>query len=347
MRVGIWSFYAELAINDNMRTAASGGLGDDAFYGQNQLYFIGSKRNINFISLDQVEDLNILDAILVFDYPKPVRRNCKICKQVINKLDKFSKKKYLILHECEVIKPNNWILSNHFEWHKIFTWDDSYVDGKKYIKLNAAPRKIPKNLTFNRIPNKHSVMIASNKRSFHPKELYTERRRCIEWYEKEHEKFDLFGVGWDTYSFPTDNWFTRKLNRISSLNKSMAPNYKNWKGALDSKTNIRGQYKFHYAYENAHNISGYILEKIFDAFVAESVPIYLGASNVENHIPRDCFIDKREFLTYEELDNYLVSMSNETYLKYMSAIRDFIYSNKFDPYSVESYVHTILENLKR
>jgi len=45
-------------------------------------------------------------------------------------------------------------------------------------------------------------MIAGNKRSSHPLELYSERLRAIEWFEKEHPAdFDLYGIGWNQNYF--------------------------------------------------------------------------------------------------------------------------------------------------
>ncbi|WP_226896450.1 glycosyltransferase family 10 domain-containing protein [Poseidonibacter ostreae] len=59
---------------------------------------------------------------------------------------------------------------------------------------------------------------------------------------------------------------------------------------------------------------GYITEKIFDSFFAGCVPVYLGADNITEHIPKECFIDKREFDTYEKLYKYLKNMSDEEYV---------------------------------
>ena len=41
--------------------------------------------------------------------------------------------------------------------------------------------------------------------------------------------------------------------------------------------------------------AGYISEKIFDCFFAGTVPLYLGAPDIEDYIPADTFIDLRQF----------------------------------------------------
>jgi hypothetical protein len=61
------------------------------------------------------------------------------------------------------------------------------------------------------------------------------------------------------------------------------------------------KYKFSICYENARDTPGYITEKIFDCFFAGCVPIYWGANNITDHIPKECFIDKRDFEDYKVL----------------------------------------------
>ena len=40
---------------------------------------------------------------------------------------------------------------------------------------------------------------------------------------------------------------------------------------------------------------GYMTEKIWDSFKAKTVPVYWGASNIEEYVPKNCFIDYRDF----------------------------------------------------
>ena len=44
-------------------------------------------------------------------------------------------KSFLLLHECEVIKPENFDLENHKFFKKIFTWNDSLIDNKNISRL--------------------------------------------------------------------------------------------------------------------------------------------------------------------------------------------------------------------
>ena len=253
------------------------------------------------------------------------------------------KDNYLIIFESEVIKPDNWNIENHKYFKKIFTWNDKYIDNKKYFKINFS-HKIPDKVEFN-IKNKKKLctMIVANKFKSHPLELYTERLKAIRWFEENHpEDFDLYGIGWDKYYFKD---MLARLNRFNALRKIMKPRYPSYKGPIESKKEVYRKYKFAICYENARDIPGYITEKIFDCFFAGCVPIYWGAPNIIDHIPANTFIDKRNFKTYEELYQYLKNMSDGEYIGYLDAIKGFIKSNKIYPFSAEYFVDTLINNI--
>ena len=348
LRIGVWSFYSQLSQNNFMLTNTNSGLGDDALLGTSTLKKVGEKEHIDFLTLDLVQDWSQLDAILVFDYPKPVGLRSWKERRIVKQIFASDTPAYLVLHECEVIKPNNWFRENHLHWKRIFTWHDDFIDNKKYIKLNMPPRKIGSEIKLPSIPPNFSCMIATKKFSGHPKEAYSERLRCIEWYEQHSPlNFDLFGLGWEKFQFKSQNRFSAKLNKLNFPLNVIGKRYKVYKGSLETKQQIFGKYKFHFAFENAAGINGYILEKIFDAFLLGSVPIYYGAGNIEKHVPKDTFIDFREFDGYDELHKYLNSISSDEFFNYIQSINYFLGSNQFLPFSIESYVQTFLRIFKR
>ena len=125
------------------------------------------------------------------------------------------------------------------------------------------------------------------------------------------------------------------------------PRYRVWQGELSSKQDIAWNYRFQFAFENAKNIPGYILEKIIDSFLLGSVPIYLGANNISSHIPADCYIDFRDFTDYSDLYTFLLSIKDDEYCNYIDRISEFIDSPSFYPFSSECYVETILQTIKK
>ena len=251
--------------------------------------------------------------------------------------------KYLVIWECAIIKPINWDISLHKYFKKIFTWDDSYIDNKKYFKINFA-NKIPANLDFKTDKkDKFCTIIAGNKHVAHPLELYSERLKAIRWFEQNHPKdFDLFGIGWDKYFFRSPFSI---LNRFEFLKKLFKPNYPSYRGEIQSKKEILEKYKYSICYENAKDAPGYITEKIFDCFFVGCVPIYLGAPNIVDHIPKNTFIDRRLFNSYEELYRYLKTMSENEYNNYLNNIREYLLSDKVYQFSSEYFAETIIREI--
>ena len=93
--------------------------------------------------------------------------------------------------------------------------------------------------------------------------------------------------------------------------------------------------------------TGYITEKIFDCLVGGCVPIYWGASNINEYIPKKCFIDKRKFSTYDELYDFIKSMDKETYDGYLAAAREYLTSAQSQVFSSEYFVEMVLKEIKR
>ena len=253
-------------------------------------------------------------------------------------------KSYLLLLENELIVPANWNIKNHRYFNKIFTWNDDFVDNKKYIKLNFSqniPQHICKDLSKKK---KLCTLIAGNKKIGHPLELYSQREKAIQWFEKNHPNdFSFYGMGWDKY-YSSNRYINYFLNRFN-LSKLFAPHYSSYGGKVDNKNEILMQYKFAICYENARDISGYISEKIFDCFFAGCIPVYWGAPNIGNHIPKECFIHFEDFDNYKALYDYLINMDNVTYLRYLNNIEVFLNSDNGYMFSSDFFSERIVETV--
>lgn len=255
-------------------------------------------------------------------------------------------RKWVILQECEVIISRNWQTSFHEQFDIIFTWHDRLVDNKKYYKLNFS-QDFPESICKNSARTKFCAVIAGNKKSNHPRELYSKRVEAIHWFEDNHpEKFDLYGLKWDKHTLfgmPVG----RVLNKISVLQPFLKPVFPSYKGKIASKIPVLEQYKFAICYENAKDIEGYITEKIFDCFFAGCIPIYWGANNVSNHIPKECYIDRLAFGSYEDLYQYLTTMSSKEYQRYLENIDDYLKSSQAFPYTSDYFAYVVAEKLSR
>ncbi len=284
--------------------------------------------------INKIEDSEIV--IYADDMPKNLPKNHDVSKS------------YIILYEGAFIRPRNFDKDRHQDFKKIFTWDDRLIDNNKYFKFNY-PQNFPNHIN-KKIKNKKlCVLISSNKIPPHTlkDDLYLKRIEAIRWFEAYHlDEFDLYGMHWDRYKF--SGFISRVFNNISFIRdnyiKLTNKKYISYKGVVDNKKEVMEKYKFSICYENVKNASGYISEKIFDSFFAGCVPIYWGADNVSEYIPKECFIDKREFKTYEELYIFMKNMSDDTYEEYLNNIEIFINSEKSLPFKSDSFVKLIISN---
>jgi len=119
--------------------------------------------------------------------------------------------------------------------------------------------------------------------------------------------------------------------------------FRNYHGPIDSKLEVLKYYRFSFAYENTKNVPGYITEKIFDSFHAGTVPIYLGAPNVWEYIPDECFIARADFQSDEELYHYLKNMPKDVYAKYLDNIDDYLHSDQAKLFSKEHFIQIFMD----
>jgi len=83
------------------------------------------------------------------------------------------------------------------------------------------------------------------------------------------------------------------------------------------------------ALENSVSLD-YVTEKIGEGFTSDRVTLYLGASNIENHVPLNCFVDLRKWFNpitkifdFEGMSKYLNEMKQEEYDKIIKNAREF------------------------
>ena len=291
------------------------------------------KDDIEIHTYDKV-DLDNVDYVLFFD--NIFYQNLDIMWKLYNK--KLLEKSVYINYEPVTGHAKNHDakgmenLANIFS--KIITFDDDIVDNKKFIKGNIAnfyskekeykhdfkDRRLITMISNNttkdsviKLLNYYNYTKYFNRSNIKEDEhsIYLERVKVANYFLKKHkDDFDLYGGLW-----------SKKYNKIH-------------KGYVEreEKLDILSKYKFAFSYDSYTNQNGYISEKIFDCFKAKTVPIYLGADNVTDYIPKECFIDKRDFKTYDELYNYLVSMDEKTYEHYIKNIEKFLNSSKYKEY---------------
>ncbi len=206
----------------------------------------------------------------------------------------------LLVLEPPIIWPRAYHPSIKDTFDKIFIPTDDFIDNRHFIKI-PFPGWAP---LIKEVPDfeekKFCCLINSNKGSpYTGYELYSERRKIITNFMNYTQEFDLYG-----------NW------------QGIAC----WKGWANHTPDVMKNYKFSISYENMTNQRGYISEKIHNSISAQCIPIYLGATNITDYIPKECFIDRRNFSSDRELYDFLRSIDRKTFENYIEAQKKYINS---------------------
>ena len=308
---------------------------DDNNIGHVQLYKDLHKNNVNIHTSDYFKDKDY-DLEFHFHYNMPIADG---------------KEAYLIIPEVYQVYYLNKYKYIKSKYKKIFTNFDDEVDNNQFLKINhPVPLDIPE-ITGFKERNVLACLIGSNKTLQYKYSNcgYTKRVEIINYFENNYlEDFNLFGTGWEKpFYHPTFiGKIKKRLWRLSQNYYSIThfPSYNGW---TISKKNTLQNYKYVFCYENAIGVPGYFCELIFDAFSSGTVPIYWGASNVEQYIPENCFVDRRNFLNNRELVLFLKSTTENQYIDYQKNIINFIKSPKSDIFKPETYSKVIIDELKK
>ena len=254
---------------------------------------------------------------------------------------------YIYAGEPPSTYPSNYDVSRHKDFKGILTFDTDLVDNKKYFRVDyTIPIEYDNGVTTPKKTFRKKRLlcsVSSNKFSPYTHELYSERINAIRFMERYHPRdFDLYGTGWNKPVVHYKWASTVKLNGAiwefwpDSVKVRTFPSYR---GNIKDKAKILPKYKFTIAYENCIT-PGYISEKMLEAMLYGSVPVYLGDPDVEKRVPKNCFVDKREYPTYESLYSYISEMGKEEHEKYLWNIEKFLNSRKVYPFTIDAFIES-------
>lgn len=311
-----------------------------------------NKLDIEFDTYDLLNP-NDADVILCLD-------EVETCK----KLNVCNKESYLIISEPPVYKPKNWDKKNHIYFKKVFTYDSSLCTDSKYVHYTF-PIEFEKHPPLLTIDEKKfssrylssiiagAFQVAKPNKNSHS--LLYERYELINWFTKHYSNdLHFFSRNLNTKMFEyfRGAGILNKLKLNFVVKKVAEQNFNSFKvsckGSIPPMEKILKQqeYNFSFCYENSIGINGCISERIFDCFAASSVPIYYGAPDIDRWIPKECFIDKRNFKNYRELYQFIKELSYAEYSKYLNNIQFFLNSDKINIFKVDAYVNKIINAIK-
>ena len=157
-------------------------------------------------------------------------------------------------------------------------WPQDWTQVKNFIPTNV--------IRFEKI-----ALINGNKIGFIKGELYSLRRECI----YKIKNLDLYGAGWGIKPFR--KFLIMSAEIVIAIKNGFFPKIKsikywfrhplNFQGAPDSKFDVLQKYKYSLVIENSEN---YMSEKLFDAFIAGNIPIYVGPAVELFNIPSNLVI---------------------------------------------------------
>ena len=277
------------------------------------------------------------DVYVAFDHKNIGRKaywKLKARNYPLADLDNFERK-ILFQFEPPVVMPEIKFYLKTGAWFRVYdkVLFTSKMEDERYIYFHTpqAHEEVFPEL-WNNSERKFLTLINSNRKSFSRyKELLTERVRAVAFFS-ENSEIDLYGFDWDGLPiFPY--WFHKK--KIDKV----------YQGAVESKYKTLSNYDFALAYENCA-MEGYITDKIFDCFFTGTVPVYLGATDIEKYIPKNCFIDMRKFNNYKDLRSHLKSLSRSEIKKYKENARSFLESEAFKPFTKKRFAELFVDIIK-
>lgn len=110
----------------------------------------------------------------------------------------------------------------------------------------------------------------------------------------------------------------------------------------DDKLATISNYRFNLCLENCE-YPGYLTEKIFDAMLAGTVPVYRGAPDVTDFVPRECFIEVRSCSDWEALWQRLAAMTQDEWQRYLHAIEGFLASPAYRAFDEKNVAQSFVE----
>ncbi len=193
------------------------------------------------------------------------------------------------------------------------------------------------------------AMINGNKRTRSTRgALYVERLRAAAFFARTGD-LDLYGWGWE--DAPALMARGSRLpfrvqqirDRLASLRHRLRPDplvaaaRRAYRGPAPNKVGVLGRYTFALAFENM-TLAGWVTEKLLDCIRAGTVPVYLGAPDVAEHVPPECYVDVRQFPDYGALRTFLRELPEPAIAAYRERGRGFLTSPAFRPFSLETWV---------
>jgi hypothetical protein len=222
--------------------------------------------------------------VLCFDWHPRVRR-------ILVKAKRKGIKRALIVQEPKIVLPKNWSSGVRRKFSTVI----EVGNPKATTVVNwpqSWPQSLPEIATIDATRRTDcAVMIQARKFSFVSGQLYSLRTELV----STDTRVKVFGPGWDQKCFRV--WL-RLIAEFKYAVSAGAPmdfttlrtafvKPLNWEGAVEDKISAMTEFRVAIIIENS---LGYTSEKIFDAFFAGCIPVYVGPALDVFEIPTDLYV---------------------------------------------------------
>lgn len=185
-------------------------------------------------------------------------------------------------------------------------------------------------------------LIAGNKVSIKQNGNYRLRRKLAKSFKPE--LLEIYGDLWN------GEYYLKLRHRIGVLNHGIRnltwpsikniygdffAKYPNYKGKIKNKHEIVRRSKFSLVIENSSN---YVSEKIFDAMINGSIPIYFGPNLEQFNIPAKDLV-LLENCSVNDIENRISKVKENEIERYLNNIRNYLNSSQFQNNWTEEIIY--------
>lgn len=229
---------------------------------------------------------------------------------------------YLVSEERAVCKYHTKKILDNELFDLVMTWDKALLSEKKYHRYQY-PNPTRKYRTLYPFEGRRHLCLISGykKKSWElTPSSYSLREQVAQFFSDK--EISVYGHGWE------------KSNLIT--NKAVI------KGPVKSKIETLGRYKFSICFENSFDELGAVSEKIFDSMAAGCIPVYYGAPDIEDYVPKDCFIDYRNFENLNELSKFLCEMDQAEYIRRQECCKKYLLGDSYKEFTEHGFIMSMI-----
>jgi hypothetical protein len=317
---------------------------------KNKIYnIINNEENNNIIVYEENNDKKKIRIQLMCWWTDSLRLNNRLIKQFVNDDD-------LNYYEFVTENPDYTIVFGKTEWEKITTPKEKtfYISQEPLWSHNQ-----PKD----NIHNYCSKIYVSDKQDYPDREEYIESllpmfyagrgesdyREEWDWskklFKEDFQKNKVCSLivsnNYGSHFYNLSNLQTNRiiysertnisrqicddLQSIDCWGTNQESNNLNKHGEIWNKLAALKEFKFSVCFENTIQ-KNYISEKFWDAILTDTVPIYIGCSNINDYINKDSFInltsDIDDYASIKNKLEFIINNSDLLYEKYLTKIKE-------------------------